>query len=242
MKFYEMLVKSYDTIFPFQPDTFRFIREGLHAGDKVLDAACGTGTYTLPLQEEGILACGVDLEEAMIEEAEKKRQRLGIDGDFVVSNMLDIDLVSEGDLRRIFIIGNSLVHLHSLDEVRNFLASAYDLLAKEGDLLLQIINYDRILDQKITKLPDIRVPEAELLFLRRYQYDPAIHKVEFSTTLTLGTESRTSTVDLLPLRRAELEEALNECGFTEIDVYGDFKKSPWTPDSMMLVMAARKLK
>ncbi|WP_312458764.1 class I SAM-dependent methyltransferase, partial [Proteiniclasticum sp.] len=74
MRFYEILEKHYDFIFPFQNSTYDFIRDGLNPQDKVLDVACGTGTYTIALRKEGILSCGLDLEESMIRIAEKKAE------------------------------------------------------------------------------------------------------------------------------------------------------------------------
>jgi len=235
-----MLVKYYDDIFPENQDTYTFLREGLEPGDKVLDVACGTGSYTIHLIKDDILACGLDLEEAMIAKAEEKAHKEGVSPDFVVSNMLNIDLVSDGGLRRIYIIGNSLVHLKSLDEIRTFLKSAYDLLADKGDLIIQIINYQRILSQGIDHLPSINVPEKGIVFDRNYNYDVSSSTIEFASTLNIQGESRESSVYLLPLEKDELVKELEKIGFLDIEVFGNFKKDPFTENSMPLVLKATK--
>jgi SAM-dependent methyltransferase len=240
LKFYEMLVKHYDDVFPMSQDTYGFIREDLKPGDKVLDVACGTGTYTIPLQKEGVLACGLDLEETMIEQAVEKAEEENVSGDFVVSNMLNIDLVSEGDLRRIYIIGNSLVHLKSMDEVRSFLSIAYDLLNDEGDLIIQIINYDRILSLGIDHLPTIEVPGKGITFERNYNYDVSSSTIEFASRLNVLSESKESSVYLLPIRKDDLLKELENVGFKDISVYGNFKKEPFTENSVPLIIKARK--
>ncbi len=240
LKFYEMLVKHYDDVFPMSSEVYEFIREDLKPGDKVLDVACGTGTYTIPLQKEGVLACGLDLEETMIEKAVAKAQDEGVTGDFVVSNMLNIDLVSEGDLRRIYIIGNSLVHLKSMDEVRSFLSDAYDLLNDEGDLIIQIISYDRILDMGIDHLPTIEIPGKGITFERNYNYDVSSSTIEFASRLNVLSESKESSVYLLPIRKNDLMKELENVGYKEISVYGNFKKEPFTENSVPLIIKAKK--
>lgn len=235
-----MLVKYYDDIFPENQNTYAFLREGLQPGDKVLDVACGTGSYTIHLIRDGIAACGLDLEEAMIDKAEEKAEKEGVSPDFVVSDMLNIELVSDGGLRRIYIIGNSLVHLKSKDEVRAFLKSAYNLLSDGGDLIIQIINYERILSQGIDHLPSIQVPEKGILFERNYNYDVSSSTIEFASILSTQDESRESSVYLLPLLKDELETELEKVGFKEIAVYGNFNKDPFTENSVPLVLKAKK--
>ncbi|MBP9921130.1 MAG: methyltransferase domain-containing protein [Proteiniclasticum sp.] len=240
MRFYEILEKHYDYIFPFQNSTYDFIREGLNPQDKVLDVACGTGSYTIALRKEGILSCGLDLEESMIRIAEKKAEEQGIQGDFIVSNMLDMDLVHEGGLRRIFIIGNSLVHLNSLNQIKSFITTAINLLNEDGDLVIQIINYDRILKEHIDHLPTIHVPEISLTFERNYTYDVEAHLVDFSSKLTLQGETEEASVLLFPLKSEELVHLLMEAGFEEIHLYGSFKKDPYTDSSLPLIVVAKK--
>lgn len=240
MRFYEILEKHYDYIFPFQNSTYDFIREGLNPQDKVLDVACGTGSYTIALRKEGILSCGLDLEESMIRIAEKKAEEQGIQGDFIVSNMLDMDLVHEGGLRRIFIIGNSLVHLNSLNQIKSFITTAINLLNEDGDLVIQIINYDRILKEHIDHLPTIHVPEISLTFERNYTYDAEAHLVDFSSKLTLQGETEEASVLLFPLKSEVLVHLLMEAGFEEIHLYGSFKKDPYTDSSLPLIVVAKK--
>lgn len=240
MRFYEILEKHYDFIFPFQNSTYDFIRDGLNPQDKVLDVACGTGTYTIALRKEGILSCGLDLEESMIRMAEKKAEEQGLQGDFIVSNMLDMDLVHEGGLRRIFIIGNSLVHLNSLDQIKNFITTAYSLLHDEGDLMIQIINYDRILKENIDHLPTIHVPDIGLTFKRNYKYDAEAHLIDFSSQLSVHGETEEASVQLFPLKKEELVHLLMEVGFEEIHLYGSFKEEPYTESSTPLIVVAKK--
>lgn len=242
LKFYEMLFQYYDAIFPFNKETYGFLREDLKKDDKVLDVACGTGTYSIALQKEDITLCGVDLDENMIALAENKAKEAGVKPDFVVSSMLNLDLVSEGNLRRIFIIGNSLVHLKSRDEVRTFLKLCHELLEDGGDVIVKILNYDRILDEKIHTLPTLEVPLKGIIFERTYNFDEDSDMIEFSSKLQAQGNTEEASVYLLPMRESALLQDLTVTGFKEIEIYGSFKKEPFTSESPTLVIKAKKIK
>lgn len=240
MKFYEMLVNHYDDIFPVKEDALKFLLRDLEEGDRILDAACGTGGYALALAEAGMNIVGVDLDEQMVALAMEKRDRLGLDMDFIVSDMRNLDLISTGDLRRIYCIGNSLVHLKTLDDVRSFLKTAYALLKPGGDMVIQIINYDRILDHGIEGLPTVAVPDKDIVFERIYGYDESSHTIEFRSILRVAGETKEASLHLLPLREKELLRALKEAGFTRTDIQGGFGGEPFNEASMPLVVKAVK--
>lgn len=240
MGFYEMLVDYYDEIFPPSELTLEFLGKGLEDSAKILDAACGTGTYTIGLAQEGYQTVGVDLDETMIALAEKKAGDLGLDVDFIVSDMQNIDLVSTSDLDRIFCIGNSLVHLKNREEIKSFIETAYALLKDQGDLIIQIINYDRILDEGITFLPTIEVRDKGITFVRTYRYVESTGLIEFRTRLRVNGEETESCVSLYPIRKEDLYQVLVECGFTEVRVFGGFDESPYSKDALPLVLKAKK--
>ncbi|NLB21512.1 MAG: class I SAM-dependent methyltransferase [Clostridium sp.] len=241
MKFYEMIFKHYDDIFPYNKETYSFLREGLQDEDKVLDVACGTGTYSIALQKDGMNLCGLDLDENMISLAEEKAEEAFVNPDFVVSSMLNLDLVSDGDLRRIYTIGNALVHLKSLEEIQTFLSLSYELLKDGGDLIIRILNYDRILDNKIDKLPTLEVPLKGITFERNYSFDEASELIEFSSILSVKDQTKEASIYLLPIRKDALLLELSNAGFKEIELYGSFKKEPYTDESTSLVIKAKKV-
>ncbi len=242
MKFYEMLFKHYDDIFPFNKETYTFLREGLEENDKVLDVACGTGLYAIALKKEKMRVCGLDLDENMVAIAEEKAIEAGVKPDFVVSSMLNLDLVSDGDLKRIFIIGNSLVHLKSLNEVSSFFHLCHELLNDEGDLIIKILNYDRIVNEKIAKLPTLEVPSKGICFERNYHYDEDSDMIEFSSTLHVQGETQEASIHLLPLRKNDLIGELEAAGFKAMEIYSGFSKEPFSAKSMALVVKAKKNK
>jgi len=74
----------------------RFERElvlsmaGVKEGDRVLDAGCGTGIYSLELAKRGAFVAGLDASSGMLELARAKAGRAGLNIDFVKADALHI--------------------------------------------------------------------------------------------------------------------------------------------------------
>ncbi len=242
MSFYEELSKYYKYIFPLNNDTLKFLKENLHTENKILDIACGSGEYTLGLTKDNINTEGIDLDKEMIKKARDKAQRENLEANFKVANMT---LLKESfhaeSFHSAFCIGNSLVHLNSKDEINSFLCSLNYILSSKGRLVIQIVNYDRILKKHISSLPTITNKEAGVEFIRNYI--PSGDKITFNTILkTQDSGEFENNIDLLPLQHKELMEMLNDNGFKVLGTYGSFKGSPFLPlESMAFIVTCEKL-
>ena len=64
---------------------------GMKAGDRALDICCGTGALVLHLAKMNLVACGIDMDPRVIQVAEKKRLKLGLEtASFQVANALNL--------------------------------------------------------------------------------------------------------------------------------------------------------
>lgn len=161
--------------------------------------------------------------------------------EFRVLDMMDIASAYKAEsFTVIFSFGNTLVHLASLQEMLSVLQSAHRLISSGGRLLLQIINYDRIIDQNIRSLP--LIDNSSITFQRRYTYSPESHRILFSTALTDKKRQQTSVqeLSLYPLRKQELQNLLQSAGFTDLHWYGGFDFSPLLASSIPLIVSAEK--
>lgn len=101
--------------------------------------------------------------------------------------------------------------------------------------MLQLVNYDRILDQGITALPLLETPD--LRFKR--SYDPLPDgRLRFTTRLEstedgVVTESEQA---LLPLRSAVVAGLMLEAGFASVNLLGGFDGDAFTTGSLALVL------
>ncbi|GAB6098286.1 class I SAM-dependent methyltransferase [Halanaerocella petrolearia] len=240
MKFYQQFSQYYDYIFPFKEPKLNFFKELLSEEGRVLDVATGTGTYALALAKEGYQVTGIDLSQAMIEQAKEKAAQDELEVEFQVADMREVDnLYSTSEFDLISCIGNSLVHLEGIEEITDVLNKMYKLLNENGKLALQIVNYNRILSKKVTSLPTINNQQARVKLTRDYEFK--VGKVDFITELETPDGKFNNSVLLYPLETKELRGALEEVGFRDINFYGGFDFREYEPAvSFPLVVEASK--
>lgn len=241
MGFYEEISKYYDCIFPTGEEQVKFLFEVLGKPPKeVLDIACGTGGYSLALSRAGYNCTAVDLDGQMISLLEQKVRAEGRDIKFRTADMIDLDKQLAEKFNMAFCIGNSVVHLQNLQQIKDFIRSAKNLLENDGSLVLQIINFDRILLRDIKSLPAIEDRSRGLTFERNYDYDRGNNIIKFRTKLEVDGNSFNNEIPLYPLLSDEVVEALQAAGFKKLKLFGDFNGSEFDKyNSFMLVIWAR---
>ena len=207
MAFYSEFARYYDRIFPFDQDVARCLET--HLPDppaRVLDVGCGTGAYAAYLAKRGFEVEAIDLDIAMIGEAESRYPGVR----FRVLDMREIDTL-EGSFQAIYCIGNTAAHLPH-DEFVGFLRHVYALLDPGGVWLLQIMNWDYVLAQASVTFPELRSHDG-LVFHRVYrEILPA--RVTFTTRLERdGDTVFEAETPLYPWRWADLCRIHGELGF-----------------------------
>lgn len=224
-----------------------FLREVLASGPsrRLLDLGCGTGEHARFLQEEGFAVTGVDASEAQLAQA----REAGPGPEFVRGDLADLGAAVAGPYGGAISLGNGLPHLHA-PEMKSFLAGLAALLLPGAPVLLQFLNYDRILDARVTSLPlNVREDEAErVVFLRLMDSRPDGTVLFNPTTLRWrpGAEPPVEVVAgknvfLKGWRRGELEAALAAAGFRVEEVFGGMRREAWdaAASSDTVVLARR---
>jgi SAM-dependent methyltransferase len=253
MGFYESISPWYDHIFPVDPQAVRFLAARARPGARLLDLACGTGGQALALARLGFAVTGVDLDQAMIRLARAKARAEGGGAggskgagpgvEFRAMDMREAGRVLPAGFGLVYCIGNSLVHLENEQAIGALLASCRRLLEPGGGLVVQILNYDRILARHLVELPTLVSEDPPLAFERRYDYAEGDRRVRFRTRLRVGGpgEERTvdNTVPLWILGWQALERLVRDAAFDELQVFGGFGGEPLGPDSLPLVLYAR---
>jgi SAM-dependent methyltransferase len=134
-------------------------------------------------------------------------------------------------------LGNTLVHLPSPEQIRALLASIAELLTPNGCLILQILNYDRILDRDALELPTLQTPQ--ITFTRTYKRDGRL--LRFLTVLedkATGLVLRND-IPLYPLRAGELTAMLSAVGLG-VEYFGSYQGEAHTDDSFVTIAHCRR--
>ncbi|WP_102271748.1 class I SAM-dependent methyltransferase [Cytobacillus massiliigabonensis] len=235
MSFYKILTPYYDQIFPSNKNTKQFLAENLRKGGKLLDVGAGTGNMALALAKEGYNVTATEPEEKMAEEIRKKALDETISLHAEAKAMQQLDEFTE-TYDGIYCIGNTLAHLRNLEEIDQFLQTAFKKLNKNGVFILQIVNFERVLVNKDFSFPVIRKENFE--FQRHYEI--AEENILFTTTLIADGKTQSNTIPLYPATVSQLLPILESCGFKEINTYGNFNSSPYSIDTPALIITAIK--
>lgn len=244
MKFYQILSKVYDDIFPMDEDTLNFLTQDLKLRSRILDLACATGNYSLPLVQKGHAVDGIDLDEDMVGIAKEKLK--GFDANIVYGDMRCIkQIFGDKKYNLIFCIGNSIVHLDDKNKIQELIKDIYSLLDEQGQMVIQIINYDRITEQNIHSLPVIENKQKKLKFIRNYFFEDISDKVIFKAKLIVETNNEENevyenSIELIALRDEELNYMVKNAGFRNIHIFGGFDMKPYDMDSFLTVLKAWK--
>jgi len=216
-----MFATYYNTIFPLAGGKEAFFQKLINffKPTSALDLGCATGELTGFLNNHGCKTTGIDLSQDLLNLAQ------GQPGEFVLADMVEFLQTQPPQPKDLVIcIGNTLPHLNASD-LEVFIRAVPKWLKDDGILVIQTVNYHKILKYKEPGLPTIERPKEGVKFSRLYSYNPD-GSIAFTAVLD-GPEGRDrSTVTLWPYTAEELKARLSE-SFTVIGEYGGFTESPY---------------
>ena len=218
----------------------------------MLDLGCGSGEHTAWFAQQGARAVGLDSSEAMIESA-KEHEARG-DGRFVLGDALHPRdaLPAERAFGLALCLGNMLPHVREDAELSAFVRGLRAMLLPGGKLLLQILNYARLLADDVAILPvNVRAGETDderIVFMRLMAGEPGGAVRFFPTTLTLDLENEEAPVAVHTTRRVDLRawdettlRAAFEAEDFRVEVFGDMQMRPYDAEaSHDLVLVAER--
>jgi ubiquinone/menaquinone biosynthesis C-methylase UbiE len=153
---YDSISRYYDSVRGFGPEYYRgwvdhILRHGdLEGRERVLDAGCGTGRYTVHLQRRlGRPVVGMDLSAGMLEKARAK-----------VDEGADIRLV-RGDAQRLPFIDGSfdaitlILVVHHIEDLPAMAEELHRVLAPGGRVMFMTRDHDEIEASYIAMFPGV---------------------------------------------------------------------------------------
>ena len=242
---YEALAASYDRLTNDIPyaEILSFYRQiwaeyGLRPSTAV-DLACGTGSMTVLLTQEGLSVLGVDASEEMLTQAADKAAGMENPPWFVRQRMEKLRLPAPVDLAVCCLDGVNYVTEPAA--LREAFARVYKAL-NPGGLFLFDINSEaklRGLDGQILLDED-----EEVFCLWRAEFDEETRICAYGMDIfqrqgKLWRRSREEHLEYA-YRVEELTQWLSDAGFSRIGVYADRKLQAPAPDEQRIFIAAKK--
>ena len=245
---YSRLADQWELLFP--PDSERVsflteILETLTSGARIIEVGCGTGATAISLASFGHAVAASDLDADMTTAALRSagdRASSGSDNyypesghvRFTVDDMIGaLEKAPPGTAHAVLCLGNTLPHLTGAGELRRFFLAAGAALVSGGKLVIQILNYPRIVHLGSLELPDL---EGEgLLFRRRQAFDADSGFVVFDTEVESGGRTERRSHNLLPVDVKNLMDPALEAGLIPSGIYRDWEGTEFDSDAPWLV-------
>jgi SAM-dependent methyltransferase len=213
---------------------------------RVLDLGCGSGEHARFLADLGFEPTGLDASAAQVAAAREADPT----GRYLQGNLTELADLQAPAFGGALCVGNTLPHLTESEDLRRCFTGLRERLLPGGVFLLQILNYDRILERGERTFPVLVRPGeggAETVFLRlmtpqedgRVLFLPATLRWRPGALPPLELMAAEE-VPLRGWRCAEVEALLADCGFSILETLGGMASEPWSPTSSDLVIVAQR--
>lgn len=245
-EFYDLIAPHYDAMTGFDQ---RFVRETpffrllveRYNIKTALDAGSGSGFHSVLLSQLGVKVTAVDASAEMVRLTAMHARKAGVKVKALKGSFKDLGVLLKAQFDAIFVMGNSLAHLLSRGDLKKTVESFSRLLAPDGILFMQCLNYERILAAR-EQIQSSKDAEGKT-FVRSYDYDDEgilfnIRTIEKGSAEGKG---RTETIRLRPVMREELIGILAKAGLPHVKVYGGISMEQFDAmKSTDLVLLAQK--
>jgi glycine/sarcosine N-methyltransferase len=206
----------------------------------VLDAGCGSGLHSLALSALGLTVIGVDVSVKMLKQARlNAKQTENRRVKFIQAAFAQLPQRVPMKVDAVFCLGNAIVHCSTYKELILTLHNFHQCCQSEGLLVLQLLNYQKILTDKERIVAINRSAAKE--FIRFYDFNKRLLNFNILTINWENQKHTLHTTTLYPYTLAELKPAIIAGGFVLLAVYGsmDFKKYDEKKSSNLVLVARR---
>lgn len=225
---YQILSQYYDQLFTYSPKVKEFLSHFVTKDVNALDLGCGTGRLTHDLYDLGMNVIGIDLDHHMIDIAKAKYPYIT----FKELNMLHG--FSNPPYELITCFGNTIPHLNK-EELIEIFSLIQKHLSNQGFFIIQTLNYNRILKEKLKSLKPLQYENIHLS--RNYQYYD--DHIIFRTLLDDGKNVYENETKLYPYRYIDYKEVTDKFDL-HVEVCGDLDFSPFNDQSYYMYLIINK--
>ncbi len=240
------LYESEHTAFTDDIDFYRgLISEGQ---DSVLEAGCGTGRIAIQLSQMGCKVTGIDISTAMLTVAQDEANRVGVEMQFDCGDMRRMSYDKTFDLAIVAL--DSFSHFLEDSDQACALQCLYKCLVTGGKLAIDVFNPNPyvLIDRDGRLMLQSEFCDKNALLTSHFvawEMNPNGRSIYtrhyYDTIKENGNVRRISTnFELRCSTRMEIEGLMRIVGFRDIEVYGDYDKSPYSDDSERMVFVAAK--
>ena len=236
MCFYNQIADSYDemTNLDSRMDNIRRFIDRIKARyelSSAVDVACGIGRHAVVMSQMGIRAVGADMSAAMLQKAQAFAKQAGVQTQWINCPMQELSQHIKEKFDIVLCLGNSLPHILSQDDLDKTISGFAQILRPGGILLIQLLNYHRILKDKKRIVAVTRNNNNE--YIRFYDFLRDLLQFNLLRIKWEGTKSKhtLSSTILFPYAFDILQRVLQEHKFSTINIYSDLDFNSFDEDN-----------
>jgi ubiquinone/menaquinone biosynthesis C-methylase UbiE len=232
-EFFDELSVQYDSMIPFEKaikrkeELFQNIIKG--SSKTIADIGGGTGSDSLALTRFGHKVTSFDPSAKMLNKARINAKNSGLNLDMHQFGASQIPDKFNGKYDMVISFGNSFANIPT-DEFEDSVCKCFALLREEGELHIQILNYEKILFEK-QRIVSISNSE-EKYFVRYYDFNEnhiVFNILQFDKTNPANHQLISTKI--LPYSTADFTPALKKAGFKTTNYYGSFTFTHFDPQT-----------
>jgi SAM-dependent methyltransferase len=206
---------------------------GFTGGDRVLDIACGYGRMSAALAEQGVEVTGLDISDALLDEARRRTRGSARQPHFIHADMLDLTAFDGFDGALLWF---TCFGYFGHAENRQVLRETASCLRPGGRLLLETRHWDSM--RRRFEPVTVRCAGADLL-IEHHSYDPETGIQQTVQTLLVAWRRMERTAALRRYGFPELRALCLDAGFRSVSGF-DQDGGPLTPESERCILVAVK--
>lgn len=237
MDYLNNIIEYYDELYPITESQKKLFNDLIQTKmpAHVLRIGCSSGLFEHYLARLGHDVTGIDTSKEMLESANRRRRMPNTAIRFFQMSSIEMTrFLGKGFYDVIGCINDKLLFIRDRTLMRKFFYDCRQLLSPEGSLVIQVPYFEHLPDADSVQLPvreNIRVKLSTSLTRRDdiwYMQQTLEHAGSRQVPVLRDAE-------VYPVTASNLKEFAREAGFTSIELYGGFDRSPLTEDSSSVV-------
>jgi glycine/sarcosine N-methyltransferase len=223
--FYDELAFNYDEMISFDKAVERkkglfknFITAGM---TKVADLGCGSGVDSIALASLGLIVTAFDPSEEMLEVAKENAEREKVRVTFHNNSIDSISEDFDNQFDLVVSLGNTFANIER-EQLLKSLQRTKEILKPQGIILIQILNYEKILSEK-QRIVNI-TKGVDKYFIRFYDFvgDEVIFNILIFKK-EKPSEHKLISTKLFPHTRDDFDAILKKLEFSEVEYFSEFE-------------------
>lgn len=252
MTVYDSLAEIYDVLWQGQQDDIKFYYESVkNERQPTLELGCGTGRIAIPLACAGLKVVGLDISNEMLSSARKKLANMGkISGNIRLEQQDMRDFTLPEKFGSCIIPFRSFLHLITIKDQEECLKNIYNHLKAQGKLILNMFvpNLKWIVKGRVKsdkKTAGIGADET-LEYWFDSKFDSFNQTIEAVVNICRKGEKQEKNIKqkikfyVRYIYPFEMYHLLTKCNFKVLNLYGDFNRKEFSPESTEMIWVCEK--